>query len=63
MSVPRPPAKFDPEGSRVTFPKKITFFPLLFSQLTGPTDHSYFDSYPPDEDSPPDELSGWDVDF
>ncbi|XP_003974704.1 cGMP-dependent protein kinase 2 isoform X1 [Takifugu rubripes] len=31
--------------------------------LTGPTDHSYFDSYPPDEDSPPDELSGWDVDF
>ncbi|XP_075903192.1 cGMP-dependent protein kinase 2 [Nelusetta ayraudi] len=31
--------------------------------LTGPTDHSYFDKYPPDEDSPPDELSGWDMDF
>lgn len=42
------------------------FPPSLFSipqQLTGPTDHSYFDSYPPDEDSPPDELSGWDMDF
>ena len=39
----------------------VTF--LLFSQLTGPTDHSYFDSYPPDEDNPPDELSGWDMDF
>lgn len=36
------------------------FFPL---QLTGPTDYSYFDNYPPDEDSPPDELSGWDMDF
>lgn len=39
---------------------------IVFSfpqQLTGPTDHSYFDSYPPDEDSPPDELSGWDMDF
>lgn len=33
------------------------------SQLSGPTDHSYFDSYPPDEDCPPDELSGWDMDF
>lgn len=27
MSVPRPPAKFDPEGFRVTFPKKNHFFP------------------------------------
>ncbi|XP_061586654.1 cGMP-dependent protein kinase 2 isoform X2 [Cololabis saira] len=35
----------------------------LKRDVTGPTDHSYFDSYPPDEDSPPDELSGWDVDF
>ncbi|KAL3975298.1 ADP-ribosylation factor 6 [Sarotherodon galilaeus] len=35
----------------------------LKRELTGPTDHSYFDSYPPDEDSPPDELSGWDMDF
>lgn len=38
-------------------------FLLRCLQLTGPTDHSYFDSYPPDEDSPPDELSGWDMDF
>ncbi|XP_030000325.1 cGMP-dependent protein kinase 2 [Sphaeramia orbicularis] len=35
----------------------------LRRELSGPTDHSYFDSYPPDEDSPPDELSGWDMDF
>ncbi|GLD61435.1 cGMP-dependent protein kinase 2 isoform X1 [Lates japonicus] len=35
----------------------------LKRDLAGPTDHSYFDSYPPDEDSPPDELSGWDMDF
>uniref|UniRef100_A0A7N6FDF8 cGMP-dependent protein kinase n=1 Tax=Anabas testudineus TaxID=64144 RepID=A0A7N6FDF8_ANATE len=35
----------------------------LKRELTGPTDHSYFDIYPPDEDSPPDELSGWDMDF
>lgn len=43
----------------------ICFFSLFLKtfQLTGPTDHSYFDKYPPDEDSPPDELSGWDMDF
>ncbi|XP_008295500.1 cGMP-dependent protein kinase 2 isoform X3 [Stegastes partitus] len=35
----------------------------LKRELTGPTDNSYFDSYPPDEESPPDELSGWDMDF
>ncbi|KAM7415612.1 hypothetical protein PAMA_017912 [Pampus argenteus] len=35
----------------------------LKRELTGPADHSYFDSYPPDEDTPPDELSGWDMDF
>ncbi|KAF3851467.1 hypothetical protein F7725_013239 [Dissostichus mawsoni] len=35
----------------------------LKRELSGPTDHSYFDVYPPDEDSPPDELSGWDIDF
>ncbi|KAM7018806.1 LOW QUALITY PROTEIN: cGMP-dependent protein kinase 2 [Tautogolabrus adspersus] len=35
----------------------------LKRELSGPTDHSYFDSYPPDDDSPPDELSGWDMDF
>ncbi|XP_015229077.1 PREDICTED: cGMP-dependent protein kinase 2 isoform X1 [Cyprinodon variegatus] len=35
----------------------------LKRDLSGPTDHTYFDKYPPDEDSPPDELSGWDMDF
>ncbi|MEE6460185.1 hypothetical protein FKM82_000878 [Ascaphus truei] len=35
----------------------------LKPELEGPTDHSYFDSYPPDEETPPDELSGWDQDF
>ncbi|XP_074948504.1 LOW QUALITY PROTEIN: cGMP-dependent protein kinase 2 [Phalacrocorax aristotelis] len=31
--------------------------------LSGPTDYSYFDSYPPEEGTPPGELSGWDKDF
>uniref|UniRef100_A0A8C2PAW7 cGMP-dependent protein kinase n=1 Tax=Capra hircus TaxID=9925 RepID=A0A8C2PAW7_CAPHI len=31
--------------------------------LSGPTDHSYFDKYPPERGVPPDELSGWDKDF
>ncbi|KAG7465406.1 cGMP-dependent kinase 2 [Solea senegalensis] len=35
----------------------------LKREVSGPTDHRYFDSYAPDEDSPPDEFSGWDVDF
>ncbi|XP_036383101.1 cGMP-dependent protein kinase 2 [Megalops cyprinoides] len=35
----------------------------LKRELKGPTDHSYFDSYPPDEETPLDELSGWDADF
>ncbi|XP_053559205.1 cGMP-dependent protein kinase 2 [Bombina bombina] len=35
----------------------------LKPQLEGPTDHRYFDSYPPDDEIPPDELSGWDQDF
>ncbi|NXL83185.1 KGP2 kinase, partial [Alectura lathami] len=35
----------------------------LKRELSGPTDHSYFDSYPPEEGTPPDELSGWDKDF
>ncbi|TNN71724.1 cGMP-dependent protein kinase 2 [Liparis tanakae] len=43
--------------------KDMTLQSPLKRELTGPTDHSYFDSYPPDEESPPDEQSGWDVDF
>ncbi|KAJ8398092.1 hypothetical protein AAFF_G00431690 [Aldrovandia affinis] len=35
----------------------------LKRELRGPTDHSYFDRYQPDEETPPDELSGWDTDF
>ncbi|NXV33312.1 KGP2 kinase, partial [Rissa tridactyla] len=35
----------------------------LKRELSGPTDYSYFDSYPPEEGTPPDELSGWDKDF
>uniref|UniRef100_A0A8D0GAD2 cGMP-dependent protein kinase n=1 Tax=Sphenodon punctatus TaxID=8508 RepID=A0A8D0GAD2_SPHPU len=31
--------------------------------LAGPLDYSYFDSYPPEQVTPPDELSGWDKDF
>lgn len=43
--------------------KRLRRNSFLSLQLSGPTDFSYFDNYPPDEDSPPDELSGWDVDF
>ncbi|XP_077999014.1 cGMP-dependent protein kinase 1-like isoform X2 [Glandiceps talaboti] len=32
-------------------------------KIKGPADFSNFDSYPKDTDIPPDELSGWDVDF
>ncbi|KAJ7415981.1 cGMP-dependent protein kinase 2 [Pitangus sulphuratus] len=35
----------------------------LKRELSGPMDYSYFDSYPPEEGTPPDELSGWDKDF
>ncbi|XP_014459664.1 cGMP-dependent protein kinase 2 [Alligator mississippiensis] len=35
----------------------------LKRELAGPTDFSYFDTYPPEEGHPPDELSGWDKDF
>ncbi|XP_075139902.1 cGMP-dependent protein kinase 2 isoform X2 [Leptodactylus fuscus] len=35
----------------------------LKPELDGPTDHSYFDNYPPDDEVPPDEMSGWDQDF
>ncbi|KAK2838040.1 hypothetical protein Q5P01_015252 [Channa striata] len=43
--------------------KARTLLSPLEIELKGPTDHSYFDTYPPDEDSAPDELSGWDMDF
>uniref|UniRef100_A0A3B4ANG5 cGMP-dependent protein kinase n=1 Tax=Periophthalmus magnuspinnatus TaxID=409849 RepID=A0A3B4ANG5_9GOBI len=43
--------------------KSRTVTSPLKREISGPLDHSYFDSYPPDEDHPPDELSGWDQDF
>ncbi|XP_071779948.1 cGMP-dependent protein kinase 2 isoform X2 [Centroberyx gerrardi] len=43
--------------------KARTLLSPLKRELTGPTDHSYFDTYPADEETPPDELSGWDMDF
>ncbi|XP_062237306.1 cGMP-dependent protein kinase 2 [Platichthys flesus] len=43
--------------------KARTLSSPLKREVSGPTDHSYFDSYPADEDSPPEELSGWDMDF
>nr|XP_019960646.1 PREDICTED: cGMP-dependent protein kinase 2 [Paralichthys olivaceus] len=43
--------------------KARTLSSPLRREVSGPTDHSYFDSYPADEDSPPEELSGWDMDF
>lgn len=36
----------------------------LLSQVSSPTDTSNFDSFPEDnDDPPPDDNSGWDVDF
>ncbi|XP_069093541.1 cGMP-dependent protein kinase 2 [Pleurodeles waltl] len=35
----------------------------LKREFKGPTDHSYFDNYPAEEGTVPDELSGWDIDF
>ncbi|XP_055016077.1 cGMP-dependent protein kinase 2-like [Boleophthalmus pectinirostris] len=43
--------------------KNRTVTSPLKREIAGPLDHSYFDSFPPDEDEPPDELSGWDQDF
>uniref|UniRef100_UPI00398EB7E7 cGMP-dependent protein kinase 2 n=1 Tax=Pristiophorus japonicus TaxID=55135 RepID=UPI00398EB7E7 len=43
--------------------KARTLSSPLKRELKGPTDYRYFDTYPPDKDIPPDELSGWDKDF
>ena len=34
-----------------------------YKKVRGPADASNFDTYPKEKESPPDELSGWDVDF
>lgn len=37
---------------------------MICSQVTSATDTSNFDSFPEDnEDPPPDDNSGWDIDF
>ncbi|MCJ8746973.1 hypothetical protein PDJAM_G00147970 [Pangasius djambal] len=43
--------------------KERTLTSPLKREVKGPTDHSYFDNYPPEDEIPPDELSGWDMDF
>ncbi|XP_067871204.1 cGMP-dependent protein kinase 2 [Heterodontus francisci] len=43
--------------------KARTLSSPLKRELKGPADYRYFDTYPPDKDIPPDELSGWDKDF
>ncbi|XP_031435291.1 cGMP-dependent protein kinase 2 [Clupea harengus] len=35
----------------------------LKREVKGPLDHSHFDMFPPEQEEPPDELSGWDKDF
>jgi hypothetical protein len=36
---------------------------FLTSQVKSATDASNFDEYPPDEEVPADDLTGWDKDF
>ncbi|XP_066510750.1 cGMP-dependent protein kinase 2-like [Hoplias malabaricus] len=43
--------------------KARTLSSPLKREVKGPTDHSHFDNYPPEDEIPPDELSGWDEDF
>ena len=40
-----------------------TVEPPIVPKINSPTDASNFDRYPPDEDIPPDDVSGWDADF
>ncbi|XP_072289766.1 cGMP-dependent protein kinase 2-like [Eucyclogobius newberryi] len=43
--------------------KTQTVVSPLKREVSGPLDLSYFDSFPLDEEQPPDELSGWDQNF
>ncbi|MEE6485486.1 hypothetical protein FKM82_014302 [Ascaphus truei] len=57
---------FNWEGLRkgTLTPPIIPSFSFLISQVSSPTDTSNFDSFPEDNDEPPpDDNSGWDVDF
>ncbi|CAD5219540.1 unnamed protein product [Bursaphelenchus okinawaensis] len=49
---------FDWEGLRTR-----TLKPPIIPKVTNPADVSNFDNYPPDQDVPPDEFSGWDEGF
>ncbi|KAK7501419.1 hypothetical protein BaRGS_00007223, partial [Batillaria attramentaria] len=40
-----------------------TIQPPITPRVRGPSDFSNFDNYPHDMDIPPDETSGWDIDF
>ncbi|GAV00456.1 hypothetical protein RvY_11299-2 [Ramazzottius varieornatus] len=35
----------------------------IIPKIASPTDHSNFDSYPGDDEVPPDDITGWDKDF
>ena len=36
---------------------------MMFVKVRSPADSSNFDTYPKEKELPPDELSGWDIDF
>ena len=41
----------------------IVIVVVHFLQIKSATDASNFDDYPPDDETPPDDTSGWDRDF
>lgn len=40
-----------------------TMVPPIIPKIKGPADFSNFDNYPKNSDIPPDEISGWDINF
>ena len=51
--------------SKFVFPNfdNLSIIIFHFFQIKSTSDTSNFDSYPREEDVPPDEFSGWDKDF
>lgn len=41
----------------------LTLTPPIVQPVNGPTDSSNFDEFPSRTEVPPDELSGWDINF